>query len=143
MMQRYNNFPRLPNFGAANPKKTSPRFMFHAFHLHFHLPTRLTHSLNSPPNLGGARGGLRSTSGRLPPQGRKNKRYAFPFSLAYAAWLIPKRPNSHATGRSNRRQKCCERGYYHLHRQLNHSLLLHTRIFVLPRKNTDEHRVFC
>ena len=53
MMQRYNNFPRLPNFGAANPKKTSPRFMFQAFHLHFHFPTRLTHSLNSPPDQEG------------------------------------------------------------------------------------------
>ena len=67
----------------------------------------------------------------------------FTFSLYFASWLIPKRPYPHATGRTNRRQKCCERGYYHLHRQLNHSLLLHTRIFVLPRKNTDEHRVFC
>ena len=38
-------------------------------------------------------------------------------------WSIP-----HTTGRSDRRQKCRERSYYHLHRQLNHTLLFHTLI---------------
>ena len=38
------------------------------------------------------------------------------------------RPQSHTTGSSDRRQKCRERSYYHLHRQLHNSLLLHTLI---------------
>ena len=40
------------------------------------------------------------------------------------------RPASHATGRSQCRQECGERGYYHLHRQLNHTLLLHKPLAV-------------
>jgi len=35
---------------------------------------------------------------------------------------------THATGRCNGRQKRCERGYYHLHRNLNKSVRLHTLI---------------
>jgi hypothetical protein len=31
----------------------------------------------------------------------------------------------HTTRGTNRRQKCRERGYYHLHRQLDHTLLFH------------------
>ena len=33
---------------------------------------------------------------------------------------------SHAAGRAQCRQKCCESGYYHLHRHLNKTILLHT-----------------
>ena len=36
---------------------------------------------------------------------------------------------AHATRCANRRQKCRERGYYYLHRYLNHSLLHTPRIF--------------
>ena len=32
---------------------------------------------------------------------------------------------SHATGRAQCRQECCESGYYHLHHYLNQSILLH------------------
>jgi hypothetical protein len=35
---------------------------------------------------------------------------------------------AHATGGAQCRQEGCERGYYHLHRQLNDPLLLHTLI---------------
>jgi hypothetical protein len=35
---------------------------------------------------------------------------------------------THATGRCNGRQKRRERGYYHLHRNLNKSVRLHTLI---------------
>ena len=38
-------------------------------------------------------------------------------------------PVTHATGRTDRREECCERGYYDLHRQLNHSLFLHNSSF--------------
>ena len=41
----------------------------------------------------------------------------------------------HARGRANRRQECCERGYYHLHRQLDDPLLLHN--FLLSFCHTD------
>jgi len=34
-------------------------------------------------------------------------------------------PVSHATGGCDGRQEGCERGYYHLHRNLNETLLLH------------------
>ena len=40
----------------------------------------------------------------------------------------PYRSLTHTTRGTNRRQKCRERGYYHLHRQLDHSLLLHDLI---------------
>ena len=33
---------------------------------------------------------------------------------------------AHATRSPNRRQECCERGYYYLHRQLDDLLFLHT-----------------
>ena len=36
----------------------------------------------------------------------------------------------HTTRGTNRREECCERGYYHLHRQLNHTLLLHSSLTV-------------
>ena len=39
------------------------------------------------------------------------------------------RPQSHTTGSSDRRQKCRECSYYHLHRQLNHPLLFHNSSF--------------
>ena len=53
----------------------------------------------------------------------------FTLSLFHLFTFSPlKRPIPHATGRSDCRQKCRERGYYHLHRQLNDPLLLHTRI---------------
>ena len=51
-------------------------------------------------------------------------------------------PVAYARGGADGREECCERGYYHLHRQLDNTLFLHTRILFLPRKNTDEHRVF-
>ena len=49
----------LPLFHQKSPiclviwyaEKDEPRFMFHAFHLHFHLPTCLTLRLNSPPKF--------------------------------------------------------------------------------------------
>ena len=42
---------------------------------------------------------------------------------------------AHATRSPNRRQECCERGYYHLHRQLDDLLFLHTifRFFSVVR----------
>ena len=39
---------------------------------------------------------------------------------------------AHARGGADGRQEGCERGYYHLHRQLDDALLLHT-IFVFFR----------
>ena len=50
----------------------------------------------------------------------------------------------HATGRSDRRQKCRERGYYHLHRQLNDPLLLHllNSFLVLSHRSHRSHRYF-
>ena len=35
------------------------------------------------------------------------------------------RSSAHARGCAKCRQECCERGYYHLHRQLNDPLFLH------------------
>ena len=35
------------------------------------------------------------------------------------------RSMSHATRSRDCREECCERGYYHLHRQLNHPFLRH------------------
>jgi len=37
---------------------------------------------------------------------------------------------THTTRGTNRREECCERGYYHLHRQLHNSLLLHRLQFL-------------
>ena len=39
--------------------------------------------------------------------------------------LEPNRALSHTARCSNRRQECRERSYYHLHRQLNHTLFFH------------------
>ena len=39
------------------------------------------------------------------------------------------RAEAHARGGAQCRQECRERGYYHLHRQLNHSLFLHSSSF--------------
>ena len=39
------------------------------------------------------------------------------------------RAAAHAAGRGNRRQKCRERGYYYLHRNLNNPFL-HTLYFI-------------
>ena len=56
-------------------------------------------------------------------------------------YLHPDGAMSHATGSPDCRQKCRERGYYHLHRQLNDPLFLHTspffsalRVFSSPPK---------
>ena len=43
----------------------------------------------------------------------------------------PYRSLTHTTRRTYRRQECCERGYYHLHRQLYDSLLLHGSMLFL------------
>ena len=79
---------------------------------------------NSPPKLGGARGGLNR---HIKLKWLANLRATFftfsPFHLFTFSPL--KRSIPHTTGRSYRRQKCRERGYYHLHRKLNHTLLLH------------------
>ena len=45
-------------------------------------------------------------------------------------------PLAHARGGANGREECCERGYYHLHRQLNDALFLHTRILFFA---SEEH----
>ena len=45
---------------------------------------------------------------------------------------------THATGSAQCRQECRERSYYHLHRQLNHSLFLHTRILIFA---SDSHGI--
>ena len=42
-----------------------------------------------------------------------------------SAICVLKWPVAHTTRRADRRQECCERGYYHLHRQLDDALLLH------------------
>ena len=49
-----------------------------------------------------------------------------------SAICVLKWPVAHTTRRADRRQECRERGYYHLHRQLDDTLLLHT-IFVFIR----------
>ena len=61
--------------------------------------------------------------------------FALPFHLF--TFLPLKRSSSHAAGRSDRRQECRERSYYHLHRQLNQSLLLHDLISFLLFCHTD------
>ena len=53
-----------------------------------------------------------------------------------------KRSVSHAAGRSQCRQECRERGYYHLHRQLDdplflHNLLLSFFVTQIPQILTD------
>jgi len=68
-------------------------------------------SLVSPPKLGGARGGLK-------------ERYNSNCSDQPAhTGCGSKRPIPHATSRCDGRQKRRERGYYDLHRYLNHPLL--------------------
>jgi hypothetical protein len=42
--------------------------------------------------------------------------------------FLLERAFAHTTRRTDRREEGCERSYYHLHRQLNHSLLLHDLI---------------
>ena len=49
-----------------------------------------------------------------------------------SAICVLKWPVAHTTRRADRRQEGRERGYYHLHRQLDDLLLLHT-IFVFFR----------
>ena len=41
---------------------------------------------------------------------------------------------THARGGADGRQECCERGYYHLHRQLDDALLLHGSIFFFEER---------
>ena len=52
-----------------------------------------------------------------------------------SAICVLKWPVAHTTRRADRRQECRERGYYHLHRQLDDLLLLHTifRFFSVVR----------
>ena len=58
-----------------------------------------------------------------------------PFYLMLSSDLQPNRTVAHATRSPNRRQECRERGYYHLHRQLDDLLFLHTifRFFSVVR----------
>ena len=55
----------------------------------------------------------------------QNERGAAPAATPLSPFRPLDRAQAHATGRAQCRQKRRERGYYHLHRQLNHPLLLH------------------
>ena len=44
---------------------------------------------------------------------------------------------AHTRGGADGREECCERGYYHLHRQLDDPLSLHTLIFFLTTNYTN------
>ena len=61
----------------------------------------------------------------------QNERAAAPAATPLSPFHPSDRAQAHATGRAQCRQKRRERGYYHLHRQLNDPLLLHDLIFIV------------
>ena len=73
----------------------------------------------------------------------QNERAAAPAATPLSPFRPLDRAQAHATGRAQCRQKRRERGYYHLHRQLNHPLLLHhftLIIFLVTQKSVSSVR---
>ena len=75
--------------------------------------------------------------------------FVAPDGLPMSVRVRSERPVSHATRRGECREECCERGYYHLHRQLNDPFLRHTlgisrsRRYRRHRRLQGYHRLRC
>ena len=50
------------------------------------------------------------------------------FDVSSSSPVVLERSPTHAAGCRDGRQECRERGYYHLHRQLSNTFLVHTRL---------------